>query len=163
MFFKSKPLTQADIQKALDAIVHPVHGQNLVALGMVSGIVLKEKDKGTSVTFVVDIKDGDQQLMEQLRAAAEKTVKSLRGVTEARAIFTASNTASHAVSSVAPAKAAKPHGKTAMDVKQLGKIIAGWENPLLPQILPLLWHKKDCALVCWMPMCMGHLCRVYLV
>ncbi|NDE90579.1 MAG: iron-sulfur cluster carrier protein ApbC [Alphaproteobacteria bacterium] len=112
MFFKPKTLTQADIEKALNAVLHPVKGQSLIALKMVSGIVIKE---GT-VTFVVDMQDGDADLMARLREVSEKAVKSLKGVTAARAVFTSSN------KQATPAH--KPHGKIAMETKHLGKIVA---------------------------------------
>lgn len=119
MFFKSKNLTQADIEKALNAVLHPVKGQSLMALKMISGIVLKKQDKDTIVTFVVDMQDGDEPLMNRLREGSEKAVKSIKGVSSARAIFTSSNKQS------APAAPhAKQHGRPQMETKHLGKIIA---------------------------------------
>lgn len=125
MFFKSKNLTQADIEKALNAVLHPVKGQSLIALKMISGIVLKKQEKDTLVTFVVDMQEGDEALMERLREGAEKAVKSIKGVSAARAIFTSSN--HNAPNHHAPAAAkphAKPHGRQQMETKHLGKIIA---------------------------------------
>ncbi|MDX1922192.1 MAG: Mrp/NBP35 family ATP-binding protein [Alphaproteobacteria bacterium] len=121
MFFKSKTLTQADIEKALNAVLHPVKGQSLIALKMISGIVLKRQEKDTVVTFVVDMRDGDEALMERLREVSEKAVKSVKGVTGARAIFTSSN--HHAPA--APQKSHTGHAaRPQMETKHLGKIIA---------------------------------------
>ncbi len=119
MFFKSKHLSQADIEKALNAVLHPVKGQSLMALKMISGIVLKKQDKDTIVTFVVDMREGDEPLMGRLREVSEKAVKSIKGVSGARAIFTSSSKQS------APATShAKAHGRAQMETKHLGKIIA---------------------------------------
>ncbi len=120
MFFKSKNLTQADIEKALNTVLHPVKGQSLMALKMISGIVLKKQEKDTLVTFVVDMREGDEALMERLREGSEKAVKSIKGVSAARAIFTSSN--HHASASAKPH--AKAHGRPQMETKHLGKIIA---------------------------------------
>lgn len=120
MFFKPKNLTQADIEKALNAVLHPVKGQSLMALKMISGIVLKKQEKDTIVTFVVDMREGDEALMERLREGSEKAVKSIKGVSAARAIFTSSN--HHAPAAAKPH--AKAHGRPQMETKHLGKIIA---------------------------------------
>lgn len=119
MFFKSKNLTQADIEKALNAVLHPVKGQSLMALKMISGIVLKKQNKDTIVTFVVDMQDGDEPLMARLREGSEKAVQSIKGVTSARAIFTSSNK-----QPVSAAPHAKAHGRVQMETRHLGKIIA---------------------------------------
>ncbi len=119
MFFKSKNLTQADIEKALNAVQHPVKGQSLMALKMISGIVLKKQNKDTIVTFVVDMQDGDEPLMARLREGSEKAVQSIKGVTSARAIFTSSNK-----QPVSAAPHAKAHGRVQMETRHLGKIIA---------------------------------------
>ncbi len=127
MFFKSKNLTKADIEKALNAVLHPVKGQSLMALKMISGIVLKRQEKDTVVTFVVDMRDGDEALMERLREVSEKAVLSIKGVTGARAIFTSSNNDMPVARHHAPAPAphsAKPHGRPHMETRHLGKIIA---------------------------------------
>ena len=119
MFFKSKNLTQADIEKALKAVLHPVKGQSLIALKMVSGIVIKKHDNDTIVTFVVDMQEGDEALINRLREVSEKAVKTIKGVSSARAIFTSSNK-----NSAPSAPHAKQHGRQQMETKHLGKIIA---------------------------------------
>lgn len=124
MFFKSKNLTQADIEKALNTVLHPVKGQSLVTLKMISGIVIKRQDKDTQVTFVVDLREGDEQLISRLREVSEKAVQSIKGVSGARAIFTSSNTQASPSARHAKPHDGKPPGRPQMETAHLGKIIA---------------------------------------
>lgn len=117
MFFKAKTVSEADVKKALSLVQHPSRGGNLVALNMVSGIVIKPEEKGSAVTFVLDMDGSDEALMARLREASEKAISELKGVTRARAIFTATG---H--QKAPPHPAHKPRAQ--MDVKHLGKIIA---------------------------------------
>jgi ATP-binding protein involved in chromosome partitioning len=121
MFFGPRNLTAQDITRALASVEHPIRGESLVSLGMVSGIIIKPGAGGSTVTFVLDMEEGDHELMQRLREASENAVRTLKGVSEARAIFTAKGD----VPPPPAAAAATPQGKrSALPVGHLGKIIA---------------------------------------
>ncbi len=108
MFFGKKPASEDEIRKVLRALPHP-RGETLGALDLVEGVVLKKGE----ATFVLKLEEGDQDLVPQLRAAAEGAVKKLPGITSARAVFTAAS------KTAAPRKA-----PSTFSANHLGKIIA---------------------------------------
>ena len=77
--------TQAQILEALKAIPDPDRKQDIVALGMVQGLVVKDGHVGFSIE--VDAKRGPH--MEPVRRAAEKAVEALPGVLSVTAVLTA--------------------------------------------------------------------------
>lgn len=119
MFFKGKNITEAEVRKALAQVQHPNSGKSIAALGLVSGVVIREGQQGASVTFVLTMKEGDEAVMERLRATGETAVRSLKGVAEARALFTAAGHPQERKSAESP-----PRGRVPIDVKHLGKIIS---------------------------------------
>jgi ATP-binding protein involved in chromosome partitioning len=125
MFFKSRNITEAEVRKALAHVQHPLRGSSITELEMVSGVVIRQGKDGASVTFVLDMAEGDESVMERLRTAGEEAVRTIKGVTEARALFTATGTGPAKASPAAPKKPqpASPR-RAALDVKHLGKIIA---------------------------------------
>ncbi len=77
--------TQAQILEALKAIPDPDRRQDIVALGMVQGLVVKDGHVGFSIE--VDAKRGPH--MEPVRKAAEKAIEALPGVLSVTAVLTA--------------------------------------------------------------------------
>ncbi len=77
--------TQAQILDALKAIPDPDRKQDIVSLGMIQGLVIKDGHVGFSLE--VDAKRGPH--MEPLRKAAEKAVEALPGVLSVTAVLTA--------------------------------------------------------------------------
>jgi ATP-binding protein involved in chromosome partitioning len=78
-------VTEAQIRDALRAIPAPGGGGDIVARGMVTGLVLKNGNVGFSIE--VDPREG--QKLEPLRKAAEKAVEQLPGVLSVTAVLTA--------------------------------------------------------------------------
>ena len=78
-------VTEAQIRDALRAIPAPDGGGDIVARGMVSGLVLKNGNVGFSIE--VDPRQGSK--LEPLRKAAEKAVEQLPGVLSVTAVLTA--------------------------------------------------------------------------
>jgi ATP-binding protein involved in chromosome partitioning len=78
-------VTEAQIRDALRAIPAPDGGGDIVARGMVTGLVLKNGNVGFSIE--VDPREG--QKLEPLRKAAEKAVEQLPGVLSVTAVLTA--------------------------------------------------------------------------
>ena len=78
-------VTEAQIRDALRAIPAPDGGGDIVARGMVTGLVLKNGNVGFSIE--VDPREGPK--LEPLRMAAEKAVEQLPGVLSVTAVLTA--------------------------------------------------------------------------
>jgi ATP-binding protein involved in chromosome partitioning len=81
-------MTQVDRQQVLDAlagVIDPARGQNVVALAMVSGVVVK----GGNVGFALEVEPSEATGKEPLRQACEQAVLALPGVTSVTAVLTA--------------------------------------------------------------------------
>jgi ATP-binding protein involved in chromosome partitioning len=78
-------VTEAQIRDALRAIPAPDGGGDIMARGMVTGLVLKNGNVGFSIE--VDPREGPR--LEPLRKAAEKAVEQLPGVLSVTAVLTA--------------------------------------------------------------------------
>ena len=73
------------IRQALAHVRHPTRIQSVVALGMVSGIVIK----GRNVGFALEVPASEAQKLEPLRRACEEAVKALPGVGSCTVVLTA--------------------------------------------------------------------------
>src|SRR4051794_14312963 len=78
-------VTEAQIRDALRAIPAPDGAGDIVARGMITGLVLKNGNVGFSIE--VDAREGSK--LEPLRKAAEKAVEQLPGVLSVTAVLTA--------------------------------------------------------------------------
>ncbi|MGB8842800.1 MAG: iron-sulfur cluster carrier protein ApbC [Aliidongia sp.] len=82
-------LGQHDILEALKAVKDPERGGDIVALGMISGLVIRDGHVGFSIE--VDAARGPH--LEPLRKAAERAVQALDGVLSVSAVLTATRAA----------------------------------------------------------------------
>ena len=79
-------ITREDVLKALAHIEDPVAGRDIVSLGYVSGLVVRDGHVG----FAIDLGDDpDATAKEPLRERAESVVRSLPGVLSATVVLTA--------------------------------------------------------------------------
>ena len=78
-------LTDEVVLGALAQVSDPDQGNNIVALGMISGLVIKDGNVG----FAIEVDPERGPALEPLRQAAEKTVYDLKGVTSVTAVLTA--------------------------------------------------------------------------
>jgi len=78
-------VSEQDILEALKAIADPDRGQDIVELGMVSGLVVKDGNVG----FAIEVDPQRGAEMEPLRKQAEETVDKLPGVLSVTAVLTA--------------------------------------------------------------------------
>ncbi|MEO9899198.1 iron-sulfur cluster carrier protein ApbC [Nisaea sp.] len=78
-------VTEEQILAVLKAVEDPDKGQDIVSLGMVSGLVVKDGNVGFAIE--VDPQRGPQ--LEPLRQAAEKAVDTVPGVLSVTAVLTA--------------------------------------------------------------------------
>lgn len=91
---------EAEIFQALKGVAHPRSGRDIVSLGIVQG--LQMRDGNVQFLLQVDPQEGPQ--LEPLRQAAEKAVLALPGISSATAILTAHSEAPP------PAPARQPQG-----------------------------------------------------
>lgn len=78
-------VTEAQVLDALRTVKDPDRGNDIVSLGMISGLAIK----GGNVGFSIEVDPKRGPALEPLRQAAEKAVDSIRGVTSVTAILTA--------------------------------------------------------------------------
>ena len=102
-------LAEQDILATLKGVKEPDSGRDIVSLGMVTGLVVKDGNVGFSIE--VDPRKG--AAMEPLRKAAEEIVNALPGVLSVTAVLTAHSQASGAQPNAAadgPQASARPAG-----------------------------------------------------
>ena len=97
----SAPITAERVLDALRSVIDPAKGASVVALGMVSGLSIRE---GT-VSFALEVAPQEARDKEPLRAASAAAVGKLAGVTKVNAVLTA---ATPARAEPAPPR---PHGQ----------------------------------------------------
>ncbi len=78
-------LTEQQVLAALRQVVDPDRGKDIVSLGMVSGVQLREGHVG----FAVEVDPQRGPKLEPLRRAAEQAVEALAGVLSVTAVLTA--------------------------------------------------------------------------
>jgi ATP-binding protein involved in chromosome partitioning len=105
-------INEATVMDALRAVKEPAKGQDIVALGMISGLVIKDGNVG----FAIEVDPRQGAAMEPLRKAAEKAVYDLKGVTSVTAVLTAERSSPGGQGGAAAGPAAKQaaphaHGK----------------------------------------------------
>jgi ATP-binding protein involved in chromosome partitioning len=96
-------ITEAEVLEALKRVEDPDRGQDIVSLGMIQGLVVKEGNVGFAIE--VDPKRGPK--LEPLRKQAEEAVSALEGVLSVTAVLTAESQ-SAAGPAPAPARAPAP-------------------------------------------------------
>ena len=96
-------ISEAAVLEALTAVRDPARDQDIVALGMISGLVIKDGNVG----FAIEVDPRKGAAMEPLRKAAEKAVYDLAGVTSVTAVLTAERSPQTAA---APAHSHGPAG-----------------------------------------------------
>jgi ATP-binding protein involved in chromosome partitioning len=80
-------VTEQQVLGALRAVIDPERSRDVVALGMVSGVVVKDGNVG----FTIEVEPSRGPRMEPLRKAAERAVEALPGVLSVTAVLTAHN------------------------------------------------------------------------
>lgn len=78
-------LTAKDVQLALQSVIDPLTGKDVVSAGLISGIVIREGHIG----FLITIEPKDQGARGILQPACEQAVRALPDVTQVTAVLTA--------------------------------------------------------------------------
>src|SRR5437016_11214512 len=79
------PVTEKEILDALATVRDPDKGRDIVALGMISGVVIRDGNVG----FAIEVEPERGPRLEPLRKAAEAAVETLPGVVSVTAVLTA--------------------------------------------------------------------------
>src|SRR5437660_2752849 len=84
---REKPMavTEDQIRDALKAVRDPERGGDIVSLGMISGMVIRDGNVG----FAIEVEPERGARLEPLRKAAEAAVETLPGVVSVTAVLTA--------------------------------------------------------------------------
>ncbi|RME64906.1 MAG: iron-sulfur cluster carrier protein ApbC [Alphaproteobacteria bacterium] len=77
--------SKQDALRALEGVTDPISGRNIVAAGMVGGLVVRGDEAG----FALDIGDRDPASMEPLRQACETALRQVPSITKTRVVLTA--------------------------------------------------------------------------
>ncbi len=78
-------VTERQILDALGHVADPEKGADIVSLGMVSGLVIRDGN----VAFAIEVESERGPRLEPLRETAEKAVEALPGVLSVTAVLTA--------------------------------------------------------------------------
>jgi len=108
------PVTENMILDALRAVRDPERDGDIVSLGMVTGVVIRDGNVG----FAIEVEPERGARLEPLRKAAERAVEALPDVMSVTAVLTAEakppGGARRAAPAAAPAQAAPAAGKSAI-------------------------------------------------
>ncbi|MBM3585169.1 MAG: Mrp/NBP35 family ATP-binding protein [Alphaproteobacteria bacterium] len=96
-------VTEREVMDALGAVADPDRGRSVVALGMISGVVVRDGNVG----FALEVDPKDAARKEGLRRACEQAVAALPGVLSVTAVLTA-HRGTQAAAPTAPAKPGLP-------------------------------------------------------
>ena len=122
-------ITEDQILDALRAVRDPDKGADIVTLGMVSGVVVRDGNVG----FAIEVEPERGARLEPLRKAAEQAVEALPGVLSVTAVLTAENrpaggrAPAHAAQASRPAPA--PNAGAARRQKRAGARACARSSP----------------------------------
>ena len=85
-------ITEAEVRERLKTVIDPASGKDIVSLGMVSGLVIRDGNVG----FSIEVSPEKGPALEPVRKAAEEAVHTLAGVVSVTAVLTAHRAAAPA-------------------------------------------------------------------
>ena len=109
---------EQNISRALATVSHPTRAGDIVSLGMVSDLVVRDGNVG----FSIEIDPAEADAMEPVRRAAEAAVDALPGVVSVSAVLTAHNV-QPAPARPAPAPSPPPQAENQL-LPRVGAIVA---------------------------------------
>jgi ATP-binding protein involved in chromosome partitioning len=116
-------ISEATVLAALKAVKDPARGEDIVSLGMISGLIVKDGNVG----FAIEVDPRQGAAMEPLRKAAEKAVHDLAGVTSVTAVLTAERAPQATAAPTAAGKqpAAGPGGAMIPGIRSIVAVASG--------------------------------------
>ena len=111
-------ISEEQVLDALRTVLEPERGQDIVALNMISGVIIKDGNVG----FAIEIDPRQAERLEPLRKEAEQKVFELPGVSSVTAVLTAHR---EAQAGAAPQRPAPQSGARAGGPDQAGSMVPG--------------------------------------
>ena len=117
--------TQDDVLAALRTVRDPERNDDIVALGMISGLTIRDRN----VLFAIEVDPKQGPALEPLRQQAEKAVAALPGIVSVTAMLTAHRAPHQAPPSAAspaaaPSRAPQPGGDRRLTLDGIDHIVA---------------------------------------
>ena len=122
-------VTEAQVLEALKTVIEPRRGQDIVALEMVGGVVVREGNVG----FAIEVDPREGQGLEPLRKEAEQKVLALKGVSSVTAVLTAEKAGAAQSAEGQPRRVAQGPGQQAAGQQPQGQQ-AGGARALVPGV-----------------------------
>lgn len=113
-------VTEQQVREALATVIVPGSGESLVALNMISGMVIKDRN----VQFSIEIDPARADEMELVRKAAETAVNAVTNVLSVTAILTAESKAGQSAKPAEPEAGAPPRPGRKSGPSGIANIIA---------------------------------------
>ena len=114
--FSMSNLSPDDVLRALKTVVDPDRNKDVVALGSIQGLAVKDGH----VSFALEVAPDEGRTKEPLRLAAEKAVLALKGARSVTAVLTA-----HKAPNATPARAGSPERQGPAGVKAVIAVASG--------------------------------------
>lgn len=112
-------IKRQNILKILRDIMHPARGQDIISLGLVQGLVIKDDQVG----FALNIKPDEAGIMEEIRLECDRRILTLEGVKSVKSLLTAERSPDRiAPPPQQPAKKTFGHGKPSTGPKPIAGI-----------------------------------------
>jgi len=111
-------IKRENILNILKNIPHPVQGQDIVTLGLVQGLVIKDDQVG----FALNIKPEEAEMMEKIRLECDRQILSLDGVEKVRSLLTAERSPDAVSPPPQATKKSFGHGKPSSGPKAIAGI-----------------------------------------
>jgi len=119
-------ISEGEVLAALGKVIDPDRGKDIVSLGMISGVQLREGH----VAFAIEVERARAPKLEPLRKQAEKAIEALPGVLSVTAVLTAEKAPGPRQAAAPAARAAQGHGGA-----QAGQAAA---KPLAPGVRAII-------------------------
>lgn len=118
-------VSQEQVMQALGAVIDPDRGRDVVSLGMISGLAVRDGHVG----FSIEVEPERGPAMEPLRKACEQAVDKLPGVLSVTAVLTAERPAAQQSQRPAPPQGGGQQGggqqgRAALELPGVGAIVA---------------------------------------
>ena len=81
------------IRNVLKTIYHPNKNVDIVSLGLIQGLVIKESPKGYDVGFALNIDPSEADMMEQVRLTCNQIIEQISGISKVTSVLTAERSA----------------------------------------------------------------------
>lgn len=118
-------ISEINVRRALQGVMMPGSGQDIVSLGKVTGLALKPEARGLAVSFVIEVDPAQGTKLEDMRLQAEQAVRRLPGISQVTAVLTAHRAAKPTSSATETGRKAPPPPMALPGVKHIVAVASG--------------------------------------